>query len=125
MPFCDLSTPTHSRFRAWPRPTLSPRRDIPHDEGMPETDLLLRPSDSKPDASDNPDRARILPSNLEAEAAFLGAVLIDNKVIEELQTAIQPGHFHEPVHQRIYERVLKLIERNSIATPVTLKPYFE
>ncbi|KZY57607.1 replicative DNA helicase [Erythrobacter sp. HI0063] len=92
---------------------------------MPETDLLLRPSDSKPDAPDNPDRARTLPSNLEAEAAFLGAVLIDNKVIEELQTAIQPGHFHEPVHQRIYERVLKLIERNSIATPVTLKPYFE
>ena len=52
---------------------------------MPETDLLLRPSDSKPDAPDNPDRARTLPSNLEAEAAFLGAVLIDNKVIEELQ----------------------------------------
>jgi replicative DNA helicase len=28
--------------------------------------------------------ARALPSNVEAEAAFLGAVLIDNRVIEEL-----------------------------------------
>ena len=39
------------------------------------------------------DGARKLPSNLEAEAAFLGAVLIDNRVIEELQTPIRPDHF--------------------------------
>ena len=92
---------------------------------MPEPTVLLRPSDSNESASPEREQTRALPSNLEAEAAFLGAVLIDNKVIEELQTPISPGHFHEPVHQRIYERVLKLIERNSIATPVTLKPYFE
>ena len=92
---------------------------------MADTDLLLRPSDSSSPPSEESGQTRALPSNLEAEAAFLGAVLIDNKVIEELQTPISPGHFHEPVHQRIYERVLKLIERNSIATPVTLKPYFE
>ena len=92
---------------------------------MPDTNVLLRPSDSNEPVSSEREQTRALPSNLEAEAAFLGAVLIDNKVIEELQTPISPGHFHEPVHQRIYERVLKLIERNSIATPVTLKPYFE
>ncbi|MFL0355515.1 replicative DNA helicase [Erythrobacter sp. GH1-10] len=71
------------------------------------------------------DTARKLPSNLEAEAAFLGAVLIDNRVIEELQTPIRPDHFFEPLHQRIYERVLTLIERNATASPVTLRPYFE
>ena len=32
---------------------------------------------------------RKLPANLEAEAAFLGAVLIDNRVIEELQVPIR------------------------------------
>jgi len=73
----------------------------------------------------NPDTARKLPSNLEAEAAFLGAVLIDNRVIEELQTPIRPDHFFEPLHERIYERVLTLIERNATASPVTLRPYFE
>ncbi|MEM8725493.1 MAG: DnaB-like helicase N-terminal domain-containing protein, partial [Pseudomonadota bacterium] len=66
-----------------------------------------------------------LPSNLEAEAAFLGAVLIDNRVIEELQTPIRPEHFFEPLHQRIFERILKMIERNATASPVTLRPHFE
>ncbi|GAA4642809.1 replicative DNA helicase [Pontixanthobacter gangjinensis] len=68
---------------------------------------------------------RSLPANIEAEAAFLGAVLIDNKVIEELPTPIRPIHFFEPVHQRVYERVLTLLDRNAVVTPVTLKPYFE
>ena len=33
---------------------------------------------------------RALPANLEAEAAFLGAVLIDNRVLEELTVPIRP-----------------------------------
>ncbi|MCT2401670.1 replicative DNA helicase [Novosphingobium mangrovi (ex Huang et al. 2023)] len=69
--------------------------------------------------------ARALPSNVEAEAAFLGAVLIDNRVIEELQTQLGPQHFFEPVHARIYERILGLLDRKAVVTPVTLRPYFE
>jgi replicative DNA helicase len=69
--------------------------------------------------------ARALPSNVEAEAAFLGAALIDNRVIEELVTPIRPDHFFEPVHGRIFERILQLLDRKAVVTPVTLKPYFE
>ena len=87
---------------------------------MDETDLLIRPDDTKP-----AEGARKLPSNVEAEAAFLGAALIDNRVLEELRTPIRPEHFFEPLHQRIYERILKLVDRNATASPVTLKPYFE
>ena len=68
---------------------------------------------------------RTLPSNIEAEAAYLGAVLIDNRVIEELSTPLRPDHFHEPVHARIYERILHLLDRKAVVTPVTLRPYFE
>lgn len=68
---------------------------------------------------------RSVPSNVEAEAAFLGAVLIDNRVIEELQTQLAPQHFFEPVHARIYERILNLLDRKAVVTPVTLRPYFE
>ena len=92
---------------------------------MPATDTLAPPADSRAPAAaaSQPDNiGRALPANLEAEAAFLGAVLIDNKVIEELSTPIRPEHFFEPVHQRVYERVLRLLDRNSVATPVTLKP---
>src|SRR3546814_12175239 len=34
-------------------------------------------------------------------------------------------HVLEPLHVRIFAQTMSLIERNSIATPVTLKPYFE
>ena len=68
---------------------------------------------------------RALPANVEAEAAFLGAALIDNRVIEEHASKLRPQHFFEPVHQRIYERVLQLMDRGATVTPVTLKPYFE
>ena len=69
--------------------------------------------------------ARALPSNVEAEAAFLGAALIDNRVIEELNAPLRPEHFFEPVHARIYERILQLLDRKAVVTPVTLRPYFE
>ena len=83
---------------------------------MADQDLLVRDADSA---------ARALPANIEAEAAFLGAILIDNRVIEELQTPLTPMHFYEPVHARIYERVLQLLDRKAVVTPVTLRPYFE
>jgi replicative DNA helicase len=85
---------------------------------MSTSDILERPG------ADATKSAR-LPANIEAEAAFLGAVLIDNRVIEELQAPLRPDHFFEPLHERIYERILKLLERNATASPVTLKPYFE
>ncbi len=84
---------------------------------MADEDLLIRARSETP--------ARSLPANIEAEAAFIGAVLIDNRVIEELATPLKPGHFFEPVHQRVYERILTLLDRNAVVTPVTLKPYFE
>ncbi|MEO1048459.1 MAG: DnaB-like helicase N-terminal domain-containing protein, partial [Pseudomonadota bacterium] len=89
---------------------------------MDDTETLLFPSDDTKDADG---AGRKLPSNLEAEAAFLGAVLIDNRVIEELRTPIKPHHFFEPLHERIYEKILKTVDRNATASPVTLRPQFE
>jgi len=66
-----------------------------------------------------------LPRNVEAEMAFLGALLIDNRVAEDVQIKLRPEHFFEPLHGRIYDQVLKLLDKNMVVTPVTLKPYFE
>jgi replicative DNA helicase len=66
-----------------------------------------------------------LPHNVEAEAALLGALMIDNRLAEDIQMKLRPDHFFEPLHGRIYEQVLKLIDRNMIASPVTLRPLFE
>src|SRR4028119_1015469 len=69
--------------------------------------------------------AAALPHNVEAEAALLGALMIDNRLAEDIQMKLRPDHFFEPLHARIYEAILKLIDRNMIASPVTLRPMFE
>jgi replicative DNA helicase len=85
---------------------------------MADQDLLERPATDAP-------AGRALPANLEAEAAFLGAVLIDNRLMEELAVPLRPEHFFEPLHTRIFERIVVLVDRQMVVTPVTLKPYFE
>ncbi len=67
----------------------------------------------------------VLPHNIEAEAALLGALMIDNRLIEDVQLRLKPEHFYEAVHGRVYEAVLRLADRNMVANPVTLKPLFE
>ena len=44
-----------------------------------------------------------LPQNIEAEAALLGALMIDNRLAEDIQLKLRPDHFFEPLHGRIYE----------------------
>ncbi|MEW4449205.1 replicative DNA helicase [Qipengyuania sp. JC766] len=93
---------------------------------MAEQDLLTRPVGNALATTENGGvQPRALPANIDAEAAFLGAVLIDNRVTEELPVELRPAHFFDPLHQRIYERIQTLLERGAVVTPVTLKPYFE
>lgn len=69
--------------------------------------------------------AHSMPHNIEAEAALLGAMMLDNRIVEDVQVRLRPEHFYEPLHGRIYEAILRLVDRNMLATPVTLRPLFE
>jgi replicative DNA helicase len=66
-----------------------------------------------------------LPANVEAEAALLGALMLDNRLVEDVGMKLRSHHFHEPVHGRIYDAILKLTDKNMVANPVTLRPMFE
>jgi hypothetical protein len=44
-------------------------------------------------ASVNEAEPQRLPRNVEAEAAFLGALLIDNRIIEDVSLKLHPDHF--------------------------------
>ncbi len=66
-----------------------------------------------------------LPHNLEAEQGLIGALLLDNKVLERVSDMLKPMHFYAGAHGRIYDAVNILVERGQAATPVTLKGYFE
>ncbi len=66
-----------------------------------------------------------LPSNIEAEAALLGALMLDNRLVEDVQLKLRSDHFFEPLHGRIYDAILRMTDRNMVANPVTLRPLFE
>jgi replicative DNA helicase len=66
-----------------------------------------------------------LPANVEAEAALLGALMLDNRLVEDIGLKLKAHHFHEELHGRIYDSILKLTDKNMVANPVTLRPMFE
>lgn len=69
--------------------------------------------------------ARKNPHSLEAEQAFLGALLYDNPLHEQVSAWLKPAHFYDPVHGRIYQRVAEMIHRGQLADAVTVKNSFE
>ncbi|MEA1073200.1 replicative DNA helicase [Sphingomonas sp. LY29] len=66
-----------------------------------------------------------LPQNVDAEAALLGALMIDNRLVEDVQIRLKAHHFFEPLHGRIYDAILRMTDKNMVANPVTLKPILE
>ena len=65
------------------------------------------------------------PSNLEAEQALLGSILVNNDIIDEISNIINPTSFYDPAHTKIYEVIETLNNKGMIANPITLKNYFE
>jgi replicative DNA helicase len=65
------------------------------------------------------------PANLDAEQAFLGALLANNEVYWRVSEALRPEHFFDALHGRVYEACVKLITAGVIANPVTLKRLFD
>ena len=65
------------------------------------------------------------PSNLEAEQALIGSILVNNDIIDEVSTIINPSSFYDPAHTKIYEVIETLNNKGMIANPITLKNYFE
>jgi replicative DNA helicase len=77
------------------------------------------------DASGEQEDYRQIPHNLEAEMALLGAILVNNEACDRVSGFLQPEHFHEGLHARIYEAASVLIRSGKLASPVTLKSYFD
>jgi replicative DNA helicase len=67
---------------------------------------------------------RQIPWDHEAEQALLGAILINNEAYERVSSFLEERHFYEPLHQRIFEACGRLIRKNQLASPVTLRPHF-
>lgn len=60
----------------------------------------------------------------ETEAALIGAMLIDNRVIDTSSDRLRPEHFADPINRRIYKTALHLRQNEEVANPITLRAYF-
>jgi replicative DNA helicase len=63
-------------------------------------------------------------SNVEAEAALLGALMMENSILPIAAARVVSADFVEPLHGEIYDTIVKMVGTGSLATPVTMRPYF-
>src|ERR1700733_7505994 len=66
---------------------------------------------------------RIAPNNIELEQALLGAILVNNEAFYRVSDFLEPRHFFEPLHQKLYETAASLLRVGKAATPITLKTF--
>ena len=65
------------------------------------------------------------PSNIEAEQALIGSILVNNDILDEVSVIVGSTMFYDPAHIKIYEVIENLNNKGMIANPITLKNYFE
>src|SRR5437763_9847138 len=66
---------------------------------------------------------RAAPHNIELEQALLGAILVNNEAFYRVSDFLEPRHFFEPIHQKVYEVTASLVRVGKTATPITLKTF--
>ena len=66
-----------------------------------------------------------LPNNIEAEQSVLGSILLANEIFDEINILVSSKNFYDPMHQKIFAAMEKLIFSGLLANPITLKNYFE
>ena len=66
-----------------------------------------------------------LPNNIEAEQSVIGSILLSNEIFDDINILIRSNNFYDPMHQKIFSAIEKLIYNGTLANPITLKNYFE
>ena len=66
-----------------------------------------------------------LPNNIEAEQSVLGSILLQNEIFDDINIIISNQNFYDPMHQKIFSAIEKLVFSGMLANPITLKNYFE
>ena len=62
----------------------------------------------------------LLPQNIEAEEAVLGAILVNPRVITKVVEILKPESFYKPAHRYIYEAMLQLFNSNEKIDIITV-----
>ncbi len=68
---------------------------------------------------------RMAPHNIEAEQSLLGAILVNNEALYRVTDFLEPAHFFEPIHGRIYDIARSLVRSGKSASPITLMTFLQ
>ncbi len=69
---------------------------------------------------ENPAHDRKPPQAIEAEAAVLGAILLDQEALPRVLPILKPEHFYLSAHRLVYEAIISLFEKKSPYDIVTV-----
>lgn len=65
-----------------------------------------------PPVKERNSQGNLLPQNIEAEEAVLGAILVNPEVITKVVETLKPESFYKPAHRYVYEAMLQLFNTN-------------
>ncbi|SVD34733.1 uncharacterized protein METZ01_LOCUS387587, partial [marine metagenome] len=63
--------------------------------------------------------------NFDAEIAIIGCLLWDNRSYEKIADFLTEDHFIDPNNKNIFSTIKRLLDKNILVTPITLKNYLE
>lgn len=81
--------------------------------------MAARPRTFAPDMAQPPKRE--LPSSLDAEAALLGAVFINDSALDAVPSALDEHHFSERLHGSIWREMKRLRAAGKGISPISIK----
>ena len=71
----------------------------------------------------NKNPADMMPHSIEAEQQLLGGILNNNDLFYSLEDKIDPAHFYDPVHSRIFDVISNRIKDGKLASAVTVNTF--
>ena len=66
------------------------------------------------------DLSLLMPQNVEAEEAVLGAILVNPKSLDKVISKLKPEYFYKPAHRYVYETILQLSNNNEMIDIVSV-----
>ncbi|MBR1907333.1 replicative DNA helicase [bacterium] len=69
---------------------------------------------------ENTNSNNLMPQNIEAEEAVLGAILVNPETLSRVAETLKPDYFYKPAHRYVYEAMLQLFNQNERIDIVTV-----
>lgn len=65
------------------------------------------------------------PANIEAEQALLGAIMLENAVLDRIAGIVTADDFSESIHALVFTTAVEMHEAKQLVSPITLRPHVD